>query len=380
MTHRMPGTCMGLIVRHEVDSVADQSWTGACRADNVNPPATYNSSAWGSRMKALSRCGFVCMFGLLALALGQGCSNSPSAAPGTGAATGDQKLKLAFVTNNAAPFWKIAEAGCRDAEKELGNVSVDVRFPSTGDTAAQQQILNDLVSAGVNGITVSPIDPPNQTDFLNNIAAQTLLTCVDSDAADSKRVCYIGTDNFAAGQQAGKLIKEVLPNGGKLVMFVGYVDAQNAKDRMGGIKKELEGSKIEVLDVRTDDGDHSRALKNAEDTLVKTPDIDCLVGLYSYDGPAILSAVREANKTGKVKIVCFDEDDATLEGVASGDVYGTVVQQPYEFGKQAITKMAKYLKGDKEALAGGKQFIPTQDIKKDNVADFQAKLKQVLGK
>ncbi|HZZ27676.1 MAG TPA: sugar-binding protein [Pirellulales bacterium] len=321
------------------------------------------------------------LFTLAALALLAGGCNSESNASKSGTAnSADKKLTLAFVTNNAAPFWKIAEAGCRDAEKELGNVTVDVRFPSTGDTAAQQQILNDLVSAGVNGITVSPIDPPNQTDFLNNIAAQTLLTCVDSDAAESKRVCYIGTDNFAAGVEAGKLIKEVLPNGGKLVMFVGYLDAQNAKDRMGGIKKELEGSKVQILEVRTDDGDHTRALKNAEDILVKNPDIDCLVGLYSYNGPAILSAVREANKNGKVKIVCFDEDDATLEGVATGDIYGTVVQQPYEFGKQAITKMSKYLRGDKDALAGGKQYIATQDIKKDNVADFQAKLKAIIGK
>jgi ribose transport system substrate-binding protein len=335
-------------------------------------------------MKALSRCGIACMLGMVAVALAAGCSNNQTttsgAKSGANSNSGEQKLKLAFVTNNAANFWKIAEAGCHDAEKELTGVSVDVRFPSTGDTATQQELLNDLVSAGINGIAVSPIDPPNQTDFLNRIAAQTLLICVDSDAPDSKRVCYIGTDNFAAGQEAGKLIKEVLPNGGKIVMFVGYLDAQNAKDRMGGIKKELEGSNVKILDVRTDDADHSRALKNAEDVLVKIPDIDCLVGLYSYDGPAILSAVREASKNGKVKIVCFDEDEATLEGVAKGDIYGTVVQQPYEFGKQAIVKMSKYLRGDKDALAGGKQLIPTQNIKKDNVAAFQAKLKQILGK
>jgi ribose transport system substrate-binding protein len=317
---------------------------------------------------------------LLCLALWTcGCAKDSGAPGGNATGSSEKKLKLAFVTNNAANFWKIAEAGCHQAEKELGNVQVDVRFPSTGDTATQQQILNDLVAAGINGIAVSPIDPPNQTDFLNRIAGQTLLTCVDSDAPDSNRVCYIGTDNFAAGVEAGKLIKEVLPNGGKIVMFVGYLDAQNAKDRMGGIKKELEGSKVQILDVRTDDADHGRALKNAEDILVKNPDIDGLVGLYSYNGPAILSAVRESGKAGKVKIVCFDEDDATLEGVAKGDIYGTVVQQPFEFGKQAMTKMVKYLGGDKDALAGGKQFIPTQDIKQDNVADFQAKLKQILG-
>ncbi|MEO5914455.1 MAG: sugar-binding protein [Luteolibacter sp.] len=291
-----------------------------------------------------------------------------------------KKLKLAFVSNNAATFWTIARSGCEAAEKELGNVEVDFRIPSTGGAAEQQQILDDLLAKGVDGIAVSPIDPANQTAFLNKIAEQTLLICHDSDAPDSKRVCYIGTDNFAAGVEAGKLIKQALPDGGKIMVFVGATDAENAKQRFGGIKKELEGSKVEVIDVRTDDTDTVRAQKNAEDTLVKYPDVACLVGLYNYNGPAILNAVRSAGKQGKVKIVCFDENDETLEGVASGDIYGTVVQQPFEFGKQAITQMAKRLGGDQTALSGGKQIIPTRSLKKDDVAAFKADLKKVLGK
>jgi len=302
-----------------------------------------------------------------------------SAASSGGGAT-KKKLKLAFVSNNAATFWTIARSGCQDAEKALGNVQVDFRIPSTGSAAEQQQILDDLVAKGVDGIAVSPIDPANQTAFLDKIAGQTLLICHDSDAPASKRVCYIGTDNFAAGVEAGKLIKEVLPNGGKIMVFVGFADAQNSKDRFGGIKKELEGSKVQIVDLRTDDTDTVRAQKNAEDTLVTHPDVACLVGLYSYNGPAILNAVRAAGKTGKVKIVCFDENDETLQGVAAGDIYGTVVQQPYEFGKQAITKMAQYIAGDKTALAGGKQIVPTKSLKKDDVAAFQANLKKILGK
>ncbi len=76
------------------------------------------------------------------------------------------------------------------------------------------------------------------------------------------------------------------------MVFVGFEDAQNAKDRFGGIKKALEGSNVEIIDIRTDDTDTVRAQKNAEDTLVKYPDIACLVGLYNYNGPAILNAVR----------------------------------------------------------------------------------------
>ena len=322
---------------------------------------------------------------LLALCVGaivSGCGKKDTAdnAGSGNAAAPAKKLKLAFVANNAATFWTIARNGCEAAEKELGNVEVDFRIPSTGSAAEQQQILDDLVAKGVDGIAASPIDPKNQTDFLNKIASQTLFITTDSDAPDSKRVCYIGTDNFAAGVEAGKLIKEALPNGGKIMVFVGYADAQNSKDRFGGIKKALEGSNVEIIDLRTDDTDTVRAQKNAEDTLVKYPDIACLVGLYNYNGPAILNAVRSSGQAGKVKIVCFDENTETLDGVASGDIYGTVVQQPFEFGKQAITKMAKYLGGDKAALAGGKQIVPTRSLKKDDIAGFKANLAKILGK
>jgi ribose transport system substrate-binding protein len=316
----------------------------------------------------------------LALALvASGCGKSDNAAaPAAGAAPG-KKFKLAFVSNNASSFWTIARAGTADAARELGNVEVDFRIPSSGGAAEQQQILDDLLAKGIDGIAASPIDPANQTDFLNKVAGQTLFITTDSDAPASKRVCYIGTDNTAAGVEAGKLIKEALPNGGKIMAFVGTLDAQNAKERYAGIKQELAGSKIEIIDVRTDETDRARAQKNVEDTLVKYPDVSCLVGLWSYNGPAILNAVKSANKVGAVKIVCFDEEAETLAGVAEGSIYGTIVQQPYEFGRQAITKMAQYLGGNKDALAGGKQIVPTLSIKKDGVAAFSAKLKKLLG-
>ena len=316
---------------------------------------------------------------LCVAAFSPGCKKEENQNAGSGGSAAPQKkLKLAFVSNNAANFWTFARAGCDSAAKELGDVDVDFRITQDGSSATQRQILDDLVAKGTDGVAVSVNDPDNQTDFLNKIASQTLLITCDSDAADSKRIAYIGTDNEAAGVEAGKLIKEVLPNGGKIMLFVGHSDAQNAKERAGGIKKALEGSNIEIVDIRTDDTDAVRAQKNAEDTLVKYPDIACLVGLWNYNGPAILNAVRGAGKAGQVKIVCFDDEADTLTGIASGDIYGTVVQNPFEFGRQSVERMEKYLRGDHSQL-GGKMFIPTRDIKKDNVADFQAEVKKMLG-
>jgi len=327
-----------------------------------------------------NRLKFIAVLTMLALTF-SGCGRVETPAPSEGGGPAKKKLKLAFVTNNASSFWTIARAGTAEAEKTLGDVEVDFRIPSSGDAAEQRQILDDLLAKGVDGIAVSPKDPANQTDLLNRVASQTLLVCHDSDAPNSKRACYIGTDNVAAGVEAGKLIKEALPNGGKIMIFVGTLDANNAKERFAGIKQELQGSKVEILDVRTDETDRVRAQKNVEDTLVKHPDVACLVGLWSYNGPAILNAVKSAGKVGAVKIVCFDEEDETLLGVASGAIHGTVVQQPYEFGKQAILRMAQHLRGDKSVFpANGLQIVPTLNIKKDNVAEFSARLKKLLGK
>lgn len=314
-----------------------------------------------------------------ALVSGCGKSETPSSTPGANALAAGKKLKLAFVSNNAANFWNFARAGCNAAAKELGDVDVDFRITQDGSSAAQRQILDDLVAKGEDGIAVSVDDPDNQTEYLNKVAAQTLLICCDSDAPKSKRACYIGTDNVAAGVQVGNMIKECLPNGGNIMLFVGHSDAQNAVERAAGIKQALAGSQVHILDIRTDDTDAVRAQKNAEDTLVKYPDVAGLVGLWNYNGPAILNAVRAAGKTGKVKIVCFDDEADTLAGIASGAIYGTVVQNPFEFGRRSVTLMRKYLRGDKAAFGDGTIYVPTREIKQDNVAAYQAEAKKILG-
>src|ERR1700722_7387383 len=284
-------------------------------------------------------------------------------------------INLAFVTNNAAAFWTIARAGCDKAHDENPDIHVDFEIPGDATAAGQKQIIDDLLAKGVDGIAISPDDPVNETPMLNDVAKQALLITTDSDAPASDRAFYIGTNNTDAGKQAGGLIKEALPNGGKIMIFVGTLDNQNAKDRYAGIQQALAGSNIQIIDVRTDGGDSARAKANAEDTLVKYPDIAGLMGLYSYDGPQILNAVREAGKNGQIKIVCFDEDEDTLAGVKAGDIYATVVQQPFEFGRRAMELMAKLLGGDKSVIPDSKQiFIPTLAITKDRVDAFKAKL------
>jgi ribose transport system substrate-binding protein len=115
--------------------------------------------------------------------------------------------------------------------------------------------------------------------------------------------------------------------------------------------------------------------------LVSHPDVSALVGLWSYNGPAILNAVRDAGRIGEVKIIAFDEDDETLTGVKSGGIVGTVVQQPYEFGYQSITLIARALRGDRTGIPPTRQvFIPVQVIRQDHVDEFRTKLSQLRGR
>ena len=309
---------------------------------------------------------------LCVVALFQGCDNKSS---GTANDASQKKLRLAFVGSSSDDFWSIVRLGCDSAARQLSDVDLDFRVPANRTAEAQQEILSDLVAGGVDGIAISPIDAENQTDFLNHIATKTLLVCADSDAEKSKRTCYIGADNVAAGKQAAELLKAALSQGGKIILFVGYPNAQNVKDRIQGIQNGLAGSNIQIIDTLADGTKSAIAQKNAQDALAKHPDLAGMVGLYSYDGPAILTAVRAAGKAGQVKIVCFDEDSETLAGIATGEIYGTIVQKPFVIGRQAILRMDKYLHGDKTQLAGGKVLIPTKAITRENVAAFQNFLK-----
>ena len=290
-------------------------------------------------------------------------------------------IKLAFVTNNAADFWTIARRGVEKADAELATVETEFRLTADGTAAEQQRVVDDLLTKGVAGIAISHVDPANQVAMIDAAAKQAIVFTQDSDAPQSQRTLYIGTDNLAAGRQAGQLIRGAIPEGGTVMLFVGKLDAQNARERVQGIRAALDGSNIRILDVRTDDVDDVRAKANAADTLVRYPDIKALVGLWSYNGPAILNAVRDAGKVGKVKIVAFDEADETLAGIRAGAIEATVVQQPYEFGYQAIHRLAQAARGDRSFIPPSKQIIvPTMIVNRDNVETFTRRINELRGR
>jgi len=298
-----------------------------------------------------------------------------------GSAQAADKKTLVFVVNGASDFWKAAEAGVKKAQSELPNYKLDFKYPEQSSAAIQTRLMDDLVAAGVSGIMVSAVDPKTMTDALNRIGKQVALFTTDSDAPKSNRVAYIGSSNVDAGKQAGEIALKAMPDGGKCMGFVGLPGADNARERIEGFNETIKGSKIVQVDVRADDIDQTRAKRNVEDTLTAHPEINCMVGYYSYNTPRIYEALKEAGKLGKITVVGFDEDPITLGGVKEGTIASTVVQQPYEWGYQGMKDMAKYLEGDKSFVpADGLIIIPTKIIDKSNVDAFWAQLKERQGK
>ena len=291
------------------------------------------------------------------------------------------KKALYFVVNGASDFWKAAEAGLKKAQSELPNYTLQLKYPEQSSAAIQNRLMDDLVASGAAGIMVSAVDPKTQTEELDKIAGASTLFTTDSDAPKTKRIAYVGSSNVDAGKQAGGLMVKALPDGGKCMGFVGLPGADNARERVEGIKDAIKGTKVDLVDVRADDIDQARAKRNVEDTLTARPDITCMVGIYSYNTPQIYQAVKEAGKLGQITIIGFDNEDVTLGGVKEGTIVGTVVQQPYEWAYQGMKLMAKYLEGDKSGIpANGLDIIPTKVIDKANVDAFVADLKKMQGK
>lgn len=326
----------------------------------------------------------ILMAGVLVL---QGCSPQQDGAA--------ERPTVGFVTNGIASFWVIADKGANAAAEEFG-VDVEVMMPPDGP-AGQRRMVQDLLARGVDGIAISPSDPKNQGGLLDEIARNADLITHDSDAPESSRLVYIGMDNYEAGRMCGQLLKKAMPEGGSVVLFIGLLGQLNADLRRQGVIDELldrshdssrrdpvdaviEGDKYTILDTRVDQFDFARAKGQAEDALARYPDLDAMIGLFVYNPPQILEAVREAGKQDQITIVGFDEDDDTLQAIKDGAMAGTIVQNPYRYGYESVRVLAALAHGDRSVLPES-QFIdiPAREITSENVDVFWDELKHLVG-
>ncbi|MCH2114866.1 MAG: sugar-binding protein [Pirellulales bacterium] len=318
-----------------------------------------------------------------------GCSDSVSESARS------DKPRFAYVTNGVASFWNIAAAGAEAAAKDA-DVDVTVYMPD--GLTDQTRSIEDLITRGTDGIAISPIDADNQIGILNKAAAATKLITHDSDAPKSDRLTYVGMDNYKAGLMCGQLVRDALPSGGTVMLFIGRLDQDNAQLRRQGCIDRILGrepdstrrddpgvilsspdGQYEVLGTLTDQFDRAKAKANVEDTLTRHPDIGAMVGLFVYNPPAILEALDRADKTGKVKVIGFDEADITLQAIKDGAVVGTVVQDPFQYGYESIRLLTGLHRGDESILPStGFIDVPPRVIDNGNLEPFWKTLKEQM--
>lgn len=154
-----------------------------------------------------------------------------------------QKVKVAFLTNSVDPFWSLAEEGCKLAAPAF-NAECIVYQPPNGSVEEQKRFVEEQITTNCQGLAISPIDPKNQGQVIDQACEKMAVICQDSDAPDTKRKFYLGTSNYLAGRAAGKLVKEAIPDGGKVMIFVGKLEVLNAQERSKGLIDELAGKPL----------------------------------------------------------------------------------------------------------------------------------------
>jgi ribose transport system substrate-binding protein len=168
--------------------------------------------------------------------------NGTSPAPMFADQDKSKPVRVAFLTNSVDPFWTLAQKGCELAEKDYG-VSCKVFMPTNG-TTGQKQALEEFITQNYDGVAISVIDPGGQADIINQACEKMNVITQDADAPNTKRKFYLGTSNYMAGREAGKLVKEASPEGGKVALFVGMLDVLNAQERALGVIHELMDKEI----------------------------------------------------------------------------------------------------------------------------------------
>jgi len=241
----------------------------------------------------------------------------------------DEKYYL-ISTNIKIPYWQAGGAGLFQAAAQF-KVRSEFAGPDTYDPKAEQQAFEQAVQSKATGILVSVADPALMKDDIDRaIAAGIPVITVDSDAPASKRLFFIGTDNYHAGQIGGQRLVKELNGKGNVVVFT-IPEQANLKERLRGYRDALEatpGIKItRVVDMK---GDSRVAFDTATEILGndKKEHTDAFVCLEALSGKEVATVLSQHEVKDKV-ILAMDTDDDTLSWIQKGVIAATISQKPY---------------------------------------------------
>ena len=271
-------------------------------------------------MNAVKKAGFA----LLALGIGliTGCERHSN------------KEVFYLVTANAAlPYWQTAASGFNHGAAQY-KVTAKVVGPDNYDPQAELAELNKAVAAKPAGILISVSDATVlQPGIDAAINAGIPVITVDSDAAGSRRLFFIGTNNLQAGQLGGKRLIEKMKGKGNLIVFT-IAGQPNTEERLKGLKDALAAKPdIKIVDVIDIKGDARTAFDKTQEVLPQTgpKKVDGFICLESASGKMVSDAIKRANATDRV-LVAFDVNQDTLDGIKGGSIDSTIAQKPYTMG------------------------------------------------
>ena len=279
-----------------------------------------------SSQKLLS--GSIALLAFLSLSA---CSSAPH--------TSAEKYYL-VATNIKIPYWQEAGAGMVKAAKDLG-VQAELVGPETFSPEEEKQAFRSAVAKKPAGILVSPSDPKLLIDDINAaIAAGIPVITVDSDAPASKRLVFVGTNNYQAGVMGGRLLASKLGGKGNIVFFT-IAGQANVEERLNGYREALEahpGLKIaEIVDIH---GDASVAFDKTSEIIDKQRDaVDAFVSLEAQSGSEVAEVLDRKSVSGKL-VVAMDTMASTLTWIEKGRIAATISQKPYTMAYYGMKMLA----------------------------------------
>lgn len=274
------------------------------------------------------------------------------------------------------PFFDLARDGCEARAAELGNVTCLYIGPVEHEPATQSQIIEDLITQGVDGLAISVADTAAATTVINRaVEAGIAVITFDSDAPDSQRSAYVGTNNYDFGVALGEVLLEIKPDGGSYGMISGGAAAPNLAERVDGVRAALEGSDwTEVPGSPTfSNDDVALAVQQAADLKSANPDIGAIVPvggwpMFAPDGwRNFVDQFRDDVDSKALALVVADTLPVQLELLSEGYAHGLVGQRPYEMGEVAMDTLLAVVNGESvdEII-----FTGVDRVTADNVAEF----------
>ena len=298
-----------------------------------------------------------------------------------GSAHDSDEYYVLVAANIQLPYWKAAGSGFSNAAGQF-KVRSDFSGPQTYDPKAQRDALDQAVQKKASGILLAVTDDALLKDSIDKaVAAGVPVITIDSDAPSSKRLFFIGTNNYQAGFSGGQRLAQELKGKGNVVVFT-MPDQPNLQDRLRGYKEALAKTpEIKITRVVDIQGDPRIAFDTTTQIVGKERDkVDAFVCLEAQSGKEVAGVLNSFHITGKV-VIAMDSDQETLDWIQKGVIAATIAQKPYTMafvGMQMLDLLNHHkppsLMADwsKDAYAPIPSFVDTGSdmIDKSNVDSF----------